>query len=53
MHQPPGNLQLLIGSNHWKAQQIIRCYERAARYAHEYPDVGLLHIGLCGAMPGP
>ena len=37
MHQPPDNLKLLIEHNEWEAQQIIKCYERAARYAHKYP----------------
>jgi len=50
MHQPPGNLQLLIDSNEWEAQQIIRCYERAARYAHSYSDVGRLHVGFSGIL---
>ncbi|RKY84622.1 glycoside hydrolase family 57, partial [candidate division KSB1 bacterium] len=42
MHQPPGNLKLLIETNEWEAQQIIRCYERAARYAHKYKKVATL-----------
>lgn len=49
MHQPPGNLKLLIDSNPWEAEQIIRCYERAARYAHRYPD-GVLHVGFSGIL---
>lgn len=50
MHQPPGNLRLLIDSNPWEAEQIIRCYERAARYAHQYRDVGRLHVGFSGVL---
>ena len=50
MHQPPGNLRLLVESNEWEAQQIIRCYERAARYAHAYADVGRLHVGFSGIL---
>lgn len=49
MHQPPGNLKLLIDSNPWEAEQIIRCYERAARYAHRYPE-GCLHVGFSGIL---
>ncbi len=49
MHQPPGNLKLLIESNRWEAEQIIRCYERAARYALEYPD-SRLHVGFSGTL---
>ncbi len=50
MHQPPGNLQLLIESNEWEAQQIIRCYERAARYAHQLKDVASYHVGFSGVL---
>ena len=50
MHQPPGNLQLLIDSNEWEAQQIIRCYERAARYAHLYKDVARFHVDFSGVL---
>ncbi|MGB5736244.1 MAG: glycoside hydrolase family 57 [Thiohalocapsa sp.] len=50
MHQPPGNLQLLIDANPWEAEQIIRCYERPARYARQYADVGHLHIGFSGIL---
>ncbi len=50
MHQPPGNLKLLIETNEWEAEQIIRCYERAARYAQQNSDVGFLHIGFSGIL---
>jgi len=50
MHQPPENLKLLIESNEWEAQQIIRCYERAARYAHLYKDVAYFHVGFSGIL---
>lgn len=50
MHQPPGNLRLLIEENEWEAQQIIRCYERAPRYAREFRDVARLHVGFSGIL---
>lgn len=50
MHQPPGNLELLIESNEWEAEQIIRCYERPARYAADYSDVARLHVGFSGIL---
>jgi hypothetical protein len=50
MHQPPGNLKLLIEENPWEAEQIIRCYERAARYAHKYQEIGHLHVGFSGIL---
>jgi hypothetical protein len=50
MHQPPGNLRLLIDANPWEAEQIVRCYERPARYALEYKDVAHLHVGFSGVL---
>jgi hypothetical protein len=50
MHQPPGNLALLIDANPWEAEQIIRCYERPTRYAQQYADVGRLHVGFSGIL---
>jgi len=50
MHQPPGNLRLLIESSPGEAEQIIRCYERAARYALQYGDLGYLHLGFSGIL---
>jgi alpha-amylase/alpha-mannosidase (GH57 family) len=50
MHQPPGNLKRLIEANPFEAEQIIRCYERAARYAHRYPREGRLHVGFSGVL---
>lgn len=50
MHQPPGNLRLLIETEEWEAQQIIRCYERAARYAHRFADTARLHVGFSGVL---
>ncbi|MCM8773629.1 MAG: glycoside hydrolase family 57 [Candidatus Omnitrophica bacterium] len=50
MHQPPDNLKLLIESNEWEAQQIIKCYERAASYAHLYRDVACFHVGFSGIL---
>jgi peptidoglycan/xylan/chitin deacetylase (PgdA/CDA1 family) len=50
MHQPPGNLRLLIETNPWEAEQIIRCYERPLRYAEQYPDQARLHVGFSGVL---
>lgn len=50
MHQPPGNLRLLIEANPWDAEQIIRCYERPVRYASRYQDLAHLHIGFSGVL---
>lgn len=50
MHQPPGNLRLLIQTNPREAEEIVRCYERAARYALRYNDVSHLHLGFSGVL---
>lgn len=50
MHQPPGNLRLLIQENEFEAQQIMKCYERAARYAHTLGDIACLHVGFSGIL---
>jgi len=50
MHQPPGNLQLLIETNVPEAQQIIHAYDRATRYAHKYPHSARLHVGFSGIL---
>ncbi|MBN2482842.1 MAG: glycoside hydrolase family 57 [Candidatus Omnitrophica bacterium] len=50
MHQPPGNLRLLIDTNEWEAQQIIKCYERAPRYADTYKDIVSFHVGFSGIL---
>jgi len=50
MHQPPGNLKLLIEENDWEAQQIIRCYERVPRYANAFRDVARIHVGFSGIL---
>ncbi len=50
LHQPPGNLALLIDANPREAEQIIRCYERPPRFARQYADVGHLHVGFSGIL---
>ena len=50
LHQPPGNLRLLIEANPWAAEEILRCYERIPRYALRYRDVARLHVGFSGVL---
>ena len=50
MHQPPNNLRLLIETNEWEARQIILCYERPLRYAHQYKEFARLNIGFSGIL---
>ncbi len=50
MHQPPGNLDLLINANEWEARQIMLCYERPLRYAERYRDVARFCVGFSGIL---
>jgi 4-alpha-glucanotransferase len=50
MHQPPGNLELLINANEWEARQIMLCYERPLRYAWRYQDVARFCVGFSGIL---
>lgn len=50
MHQPPGNLDLLLDSNEWEARQIILCYERPVKYARRYQDVARFCVGFSGIL---
>lgn len=49
MHQPPGNLRLLIDSNDWEARQIMLCYERPLKYAALYPE-SRFSVGFSGTL---
>lgn len=50
MHQPPGNIELLLETNEWEAKQIILCYERPLKYAMRYEDVAKIHLGFSGVL---
>ncbi|MDR7438287.1 MAG: polysaccharide deacetylase family protein [Armatimonadota bacterium] len=50
MHQPPGNLALLVETNPWEAQQILLCYARPLKYARRYPEVARFCVGFSGIL---
>ncbi len=50
MHQPPGNLMLLIEANEWEARQIILAYERPLRYAARFAGRAWFHVGFSGVL---
>ncbi|MBI5184083.1 MAG: glycoside hydrolase family 57 [Nitrospinae bacterium] len=50
MHQPPGNLKLLIETNEWEAKQIILCYQRPLKYAKYFEDIAYFHVGFSGIL---
>jgi hypothetical protein len=50
MHQPPENLRFLIDNDEREAERIIRCYDRAQRWAHACADGGRLHVSFSGIL---
>jgi alpha-amylase/alpha-mannosidase (GH57 family) len=50
MHQPPGNLELLIDTNEWEARQIMLCYDRPLKYAWKYRDIAKFCVGFSGIL---
>lgn len=50
MHQPPGNIELLLESNPWEADQIISCYARPVRYINKYKESANINIGFSGIL---
>jgi len=50
MHQPPGNLALLLDADETEAQQILHCYDRATRFAHKYINIAHFHIAFSGTL---
>jgi hypothetical protein len=50
MHQPPENLRFLIDHDEREAERIVRCYDRAQRWAHACADVGRLHVSFSGIL---
>ncbi len=50
LHQPPGNLGLLLETAPDEARRIVGCYERIARHAQKYANVARLHLTLSGPL---
>ncbi|MHC1585589.1 MAG: glycoside hydrolase family 57 [Candidatus Syntropharchaeia archaeon] len=50
MHQPPGNLKLLLETNEWEAKQIVLCYKRPLKYVKRYRGVAKIHLGFSGIL---
>ncbi|TAK35703.1 MAG: hypothetical protein EPO21_05420 [Chloroflexota bacterium] len=50
MHQPPGNLDLLLNEADWDGKQIMLCYARPLKYARQYADVARFHVGFSGIL---
>ena len=50
MHQPPQNLRFLIDNDEREVERIVRCYDRAQRWAHTCADCGRLHVSFSGIL---
>jgi hypothetical protein len=50
MQRPPGDLHRLIDTDEWEAEKVVRGYERIARCAREFSDVGRFHVSFSGAL---
>ncbi|TFE67246.1 glycoside hydrolase family 57 [Methylacidiphilum sp. Yel] len=50
MHQPLGNLNLLLDTNRWEAQQILLAYERPIHFLKRYGDKAKVHFGFSGTL---
>jgi hypothetical protein len=46
LHQPAGNLRLLLRQDEAEVGRILHCYDRIARHAHKYAHVARLHLAL-------
>ena len=50
MHQPPGNIDLLLRTREWEAKEITLCYERPLRYVSRYEDTARILMGFSGPV---
>ncbi|QSR88784.1 glycoside hydrolase family 57 [Methylacidiphilum caldifontis] len=50
MHQPLGNLALLLDTNRWEAEQILLAYERPIRFLKRFEQSAKVHIGFSGTL---
>ncbi|ACD83383.1 glycoside hydrolase family 57 [Candidatus Methylacidiphilum infernorum] len=50
MHQPLGNLTLLLDTNRWEAEQILLAYERPLRFLKRFEQRAKVHFGFSGTL---
>jgi hypothetical protein len=50
LHQPAGNLDLLLESSNWEAKEILFALDRIPRSLWAYEDVGRVHLSLSGTL---
>ncbi len=50
LHQPLGNLEVLLSDQEWEARQILFALDRIPRSLWPYEDVGRVHVALSGTL---
>ena len=50
LHQPPGNLQEMLDSGNWEAQEILYALDRIPRSLWGYEDIARVHLSLSGTL---
>ena len=50
MHQPPGNLEDLLGHAEWEVKEILWAYDRVPRSLWAYEDVARVHLSMSGTL---
>jgi alpha-amylase/alpha-mannosidase (GH57 family) len=50
LHQPPGNLQDMLDTGNWEANEILYALDRIPRSLWGYEDVARVHLSLSGTL---
>jgi alpha-amylase/alpha-mannosidase (GH57 family) len=50
LHQPPGNLEHLLGAQEWQAREILWAIDRIPRSLWQYEDIARVHLSLSGSL---
>src|SRR5881396_3585464 len=50
LHQPAGNLEVLLETNEWEAREILFALDRIPRSLWGYEDVARVHLSLSGTL---
>ena len=50
MHQPPGNLEDLLGHAEWEVKEVLWAYDRVPRSLWAYEDVARVHLSMSGTL---
>jgi hypothetical protein len=50
LHQPPGNLEQLLDTEHWEAKEILFALDRMPRSLWGQEDLARVHLSLSGTL---